>query len=60
MEKKFFLVHDLAEETGLHPDTIRRLADRKVIRSKRNYLRYRVFDSETLAELKAMVFGEAD
>ena len=36
-----FLVHEVAEQTGLHPNTIRNLAKKGLISCRRNYIGYR-------------------
>jgi len=57
MMKKLFLVHHIAEETGLHPDTIRNLADKGIIPSKRDLFNRRVFTGDAIAQLKLMASG---
>lgn len=55
--KKVYLVHEVAEETGLHPDTIRKLADKGVIKCKRNWNNYRVFSKDAFKILQSIMNG---
>jgi DNA-binding transcriptional MerR regulator len=45
-------VSKTAEVLGCHPETVRRLERRGLIKAKRNFLNHRIFDSEEVRELK--------
>ncbi len=54
MNKTRLLVSDVAEATGLHPATVRNLADRRVIKSQRDFNGWRVFSKEEVERLQRL------
>lgn len=54
MRKSRLLVSDVAEATGLHPATVRNLADRGLIKSKRDWNNWRTFPPEEVEKLKQL------
>ncbi len=53
------LISEIAEEVGLHPETIRRLEKRGVIAPKRDVNGWRRYSPEIVEQLKALyVYGE--
>lgn len=50
--KKRLLAKDLASETGISTSTIRRLADRGMIDSRKDWNGWRVFSSDAIKQLK--------
>lgn len=54
MRKTRLLVSDVAEATGLHPATVRKLADRGVIKSQRDFNGWRVFSKEEVERLQRL------
>lgn len=46
-------VSEAAREIGCHPETIRRLEKRGILKAKRDYRNFRVFDLDDVLELKA-------
>ncbi|MFQ5674684.1 MAG: MerR family transcriptional regulator [Candidatus Poribacteria bacterium] len=54
MKKSRLLVSDVAEITGLHPATVRKLADEGKIKSQRDWNDWRVFAPEEVERLKRL------
>lgn len=54
MRKTRFLVSDVAEVTGLHPATVRKLADEGKIKSQRDYNNWRVFNKQEVERLRKL------
>lgn len=52
MRKTRFLVSDVAEVTGLHPATVRKLANEGKIKTQRDWNNWRVFSQEEVERLK--------
>ena len=48
------LISELAEQVGLHPETIRRLERRGVVQSKRDRNGWRVYGPESVAVLRQL------
>jgi len=53
-------VEDIAKHSGLHPNTVRRWADRGWIKSKRDFRGWRFFPNheETIARIDMLLSGE--
>lgn len=58
MERKFFRVMELAEEFGLHPDTIRKLERKGVIKARRDRNNHRIFSDSERAKLSGYLFPQ--
>jgi len=54
MKKQRYLVSDVAEITGLHPDTIRGWAKKGLINCSRDVNNWRVFGEEEVDRIKKM------
>ena len=60
MRKERATVGEIADITKLHPNTIRRWADRGIIYSKRDFRGWRFFPNpmKTVARINALLNGE--
>lgn len=52
-----YLVHDVAEECHIHPNTVRRLEREGILKANRDYNNHRVFSKEEVMKLKRMLNG---
>ena len=52
MKRDNFLIAEAAKILGLHPETLRRWDRKGWLKSKRNYLGYRVFDRQEVLKIK--------
>lgn len=55
-------VSDIAKEVGLHPQTIRNLVDKGVIKAERDYNNWRWFPrpDETIRKVNALLYGQTE
>jgi len=52
MKKNGLLITEAARVLGLHPETLRRWNRKGWLKSRRNYLGYRVFDRQEVLKIK--------
>ena len=48
-----FTVSKAAKELGCHPETVRRLEKRGILKAKRNYRNFRVFELADILKVKS-------
>ncbi len=48
-----FTVSKAAKELGCHPETVRRLEKRGILKAKRNYQNFRVFELADILKVKS-------